>query len=69
MRVRSDVVRVASIESTGERETVYNFEVEGTHTYLVGETGVLVHNAYCGEIVRRFGSLNEARNTQFGKTR
>ena len=30
---------------TGERETVYNFEVEGTHTSLVGETGVLVHNA------------------------
>jgi len=25
---------------------VYNLTVEGTHTYLVGESGVLVHNAY-----------------------
>lgn len=28
--------------------TVYNFEVEGFHTYFVGETSVLVHNS-CGD--------------------
>ena len=28
--------------------TTYNFEVEGFHTYFVGETGVLVHNK-CGK--------------------
>jgi hypothetical protein len=33
--------RIESSVST----TVYNFEVEGTHTYLVGHAHVLVHNA------------------------
>ena len=28
--------------------TVYNFEVEGFHTYFVGSTSVLVHNR-CGD--------------------
>lgn len=32
--------------------TVYNFEVEGFHTYFVGETSVLVHNE-CGKYKRR----------------
>ena len=31
--------------------TVYNFEVEETHTYYVGETAVWVHNANCYEDV------------------
>jgi len=35
----------SAIESWGERTTVYNLEVEGLHTYFVGEAGVLVHNA------------------------
>jgi Flp pilus assembly pilin Flp len=34
-----------AIESWGERTTVYNIEVEGLHTYFVGEARVLVHNA------------------------
>ncbi len=29
--------------------TVYNFEVEGFHTYYVGDTGVLVHNRCNGK--------------------
>ncbi|HEX3595680.1 MAG TPA: polymorphic toxin-type HINT domain-containing protein, partial [Polyangiaceae bacterium] len=33
--------------SREERTTVYNLEVEGTHTYFVGETKAWVHNA-CG---------------------
>ncbi|MCL4742684.1 MAG: hypothetical protein KJZ54_10830 [Phycisphaerales bacterium] len=36
---------VSSIAFTNARATVYNFEVEGLHTYLVGTDGVLVHNA------------------------
>jgi len=31
------------------RATVYNIEVEGWHTYFVGELGVWVHNANCGK--------------------
>ncbi|MFT3766700.1 MAG: polymorphic toxin-type HINT domain-containing protein [Minicystis sp.] len=37
--------RVMGVHETGERVTVYNFEVEGFHTYFVGEQGLLVHNA------------------------
>ncbi len=33
--------------SRNGRTTVYNLEVDGTHTYFVGETGAWVHNA-CG---------------------
>jgi hypothetical protein len=29
--------------------TVYNFEVEGWHSYHVGSNAVLVHNAECGD--------------------
>ena len=30
------------------RTTVYNIEVEDTHTYLVSRSGILVHNQDCG---------------------
>ena len=33
-----------SNEGLEEPVTVYNFKVEGFHTYFVGESGVLVHN-------------------------
>src|SRR5690606_10045560 len=36
--------RVTRVSETGERVTVYNFEVEQFHTYFVGEHGLLVHN-------------------------
>lgn len=35
----------SAVESWGEWTTVYNLEVEGLHTYFVGEARVLVHNA------------------------
>lgn len=35
---------IAGITIQNEQQTVHNFEVEGTHTYFVGEDGVLVHN-------------------------
>ena len=37
--------RIEKVAATGERTTVYNFEVSGVHRYLVGQVGVLVHNA------------------------
>ena len=30
--------------SVGRTNTVYNFEVDGSHSYFVGEAGILVHN-------------------------
>ncbi len=36
---------VVSVADTGRTAPTYNFEVEGFHTYFVGETGVWVHNA------------------------
>jgi hypothetical protein len=46
------VVRATSVEYRPEGVTVYNFEVEGDHTYFVGALGdgdyVWVHNG-CGE--------------------
>nr|WP_279305988.1 polymorphic toxin-type HINT domain-containing protein [Leptospira meyeri] len=40
-------------------ETVYNFEVEGYHTYFVGEVGVWVHNAEYITDVRVFAPFKE----------
>jgi hypothetical protein len=37
-------VEVARVIARAERETVYNFEVDVTHTYFAGEARVLVHN-------------------------
>jgi hypothetical protein len=37
-------LKLASIQIEDRIETVYNFEVEDTHTYFVGEDEVLVHN-------------------------
>ncbi len=38
-------IRVTAGTWMSERQTVYNFEVEGLHNYFVGETGIWVHNA------------------------
>ena len=46
--VHGGFVRVGSTTWEQERATVYNFEVEGTHTYFVGDSQALVHNT-CGE--------------------
>jgi hypothetical protein len=35
---------VAGVSWTGERTVVFNFGVEGYHTYFVGESGAWVHN-------------------------
>ncbi|TGK41267.1 TIGR04388 family protein [Leptospira andrefontaineae] len=38
-------LKVASISEEIRSETVYNLEVEDSHTYFVGKHGILVHNA------------------------
>lgn len=60
-RLRSfdgSVLLVVSVEGAGV-EAVYSLEVEGVHTYYVGDVGGLVHNASCAEIaasnLRRLG--------------
>ncbi len=40
---------VVSVERRAESATVYNFEVEGNHTYFVGEAGILAHNQCASE--------------------
>ncbi len=52
---------VAGVRPTVELTTVYNFEVEGFHTYFVGLQGVLVHNA-CA-----FGAKGTAGLLEAGK--
>jgi hypothetical protein len=43
---------VTSVEATGVIEPVYNFSVEGWHTYHVGELGVWVHNECVDRLIR-----------------
>ena len=45
-------VKVVANALTQTSETVYNFEVEGAHSYFVDELGLWVHNAN-GKIRRR----------------
>ncbi len=42
---RDGWAEVLSAADTGERETVYNFEVADFHTYFVGDGGIWAHNA------------------------
>ena len=42
------IVEKVQHEILEEPITVYNFEVEDFHTYYVGESTILVHNANCG---------------------
>jgi len=53
------IAEVGTVEFTNRLATVYNFEVEGVHTYRVGAGGVLVHNPDC------FKHLPESITRQF----
>ncbi|MGQ7829974.1 LysM peptidoglycan-binding domain-containing protein [Altererythrobacter sp. Z27] len=52
---------VVAIEPVRSTSTVYNFAVEGFHTYFVGKTGTWVHNQYgvadVSEVLDRRGQL------------
>ncbi len=64
------VVEKVQHELLENPETTYNFEVEGFHTYYVGDTEVLVHNKCKNDYQTKnttqksaqFGSEREARN-------
>ncbi len=45
-------LRLEAEHSTGKLQTVYNFEVGGTHTYFVGKAGLWVHND-CKDVARK----------------
>jgi len=57
-------------------ETVYNIEVEGFHTYHVGELGIWVHNANCCNVApvvkvnhhQEIEELFDASNNRIGIT-
>jgi large repetitive protein len=49
--VQTEDGRVIDVDGVEQREgdfTVYNFKVEGFHTYFVSDLGILVHNTVCG---------------------
>lgn len=50
-----DQAVIVAAVATERREQTYNFEVEGFHTYFVGEAGLWVHNA-C-DIANRLAQL------------
>lgn len=56
-----DLAVVTSVVRTGRIERTYNFEVEGFHTYFVGESGVLVHNACRPPLPPRFNPWTQTR--------
>ncbi len=45
-------MRLIAVTKERRRETVYNFDVEGLHTYFVGEAGVWAHNWCPGASLR-----------------
>ncbi|MEL4443411.1 hemagglutinin repeat-containing protein [Acinetobacter baumannii] len=49
-RDNQEITIVSQALISNKLETVYNIEVEGFHTYHVGELGVWVHNANCCDI-------------------
>jgi hypothetical protein len=59
-------VWVSSLQTASGLETVYNIEVEGAHTYFVGELSAWVHNISsvsaaggAGSLAARFGTTAE----------
>nr|WP_275994431.1 polymorphic toxin-type HINT domain-containing protein [Argonema antarcticum] len=47
------IIDVDRIEKRSGQFEVYNFKVEGFHTYFVSDLGILVHNAEYGRFLRR----------------
>ncbi|TPW05681.1 MAG: hypothetical protein FD124_2052 [Alphaproteobacteria bacterium] len=51
--------RLAAVERLAEKLPVFNFAVEGFHTYYVGELGIWVHNASRVGDIRALGVAGE----------
>jgi len=56
---------VLSAHNTGHTATVYNMEVDGFHTYYVGEAGVWVHNADCRKPSDQSAEISNAERRVF----
>ena len=53
---RDGLVKITALETIEEKVPTYNLEVERHHNYLVGETGLLSHNA---NKIKHANSYNE----------
>ncbi len=58
---------LAGISVREESVTVYNFEVAGTHTYLVSQLGILVHNVGCRRNSHMAGGNHPVTGIPFDK--
>jgi len=54
LRPNGKWTRITRIEYETREITVYNFEVEGNHSYFVGEIGVLSHNCDIAALATKF---------------
>jgi hypothetical protein len=54
--------QVVDVVDRGEVTTVYNFEVDELHTYLVGDQGAMVHNACTPNFTRALQSSDFGPN-------
>ncbi len=54
-----EFVQVVNVTKLTERQTVYNIEIENTHTFFVGKNGLFVHNICGGKIDPRNKILKE----------
>ena len=59
------IIKAVSYEDLDASETTYNFEVADSHTYYVGDNGVLVHNACDG---REFKMANRGQSSTGRRT-
>ena len=58
LRTLHGLAQVREITARGPPQAVYNIEVAIDHTYLVGEDGVLVHNASACKAARDYQMTN-----------
>jgi hypothetical protein len=54
LRSNGKWTRITRIEYEQKQITVYNFEVEGNHSYFVGDVGVLSHNCAIKQAISAF---------------
>jgi RHS repeat-associated protein len=69
LRSNGKWTRITRIEYEQKQITVYNFEVEGNHSYFVGDVGVLSHNCEGVKIALGIGdSLDDFAKSTGSKT-
>jgi hypothetical protein len=62
LRSNGKWTRITRIEYETKQITVYNFEVEGNHSYFVGELGILSHNC---AFTKAWASMTKAERGAF----